>query len=64
MVIGVTPDSYNQYQNLKEIILNLSENEANKLGFSRRNMFYLKKKVKDNGGLILKKKTINKLLNI
>lgn len=62
-IIGVDEDNYTTYADYKDMILNLMEDEAKKIGISRRNIYYLKKKAKTNNIFYVKSKTLKMLLN-
>ena len=48
-------------QKIADIIKKLTPKQAKQIGISKRNLRYLKKKVKSGKQIILRKKTLNKL---
>ena len=65
-VIGVSDNDYVIYDNkieqkIRNIIKNLKPKQAKIIGISKRNLRYLKKKVRNKQKIILKKKTLAKL---
>ena len=65
-VIGVSDNDYVIYDNktgqkITEVIKNMTIKQAKQAGISKRNLRYLKKKVRDSKKIILKRKTLNKL---
>ena len=68
-VIGVSDDDYVVYDNKTEqkisnVIKNMTSKQAKQIGISKRNMRYLKLKIKKNERIVLKKKTLSKLLRL
>lgn len=66
-IIGVSKDNYveyvNQQEKLRKAIGNLTEEKARELKIPRRTYFDLRKKIKENKPIKLKKKTLSKFLN-
>jgi hypothetical protein len=65
-VIGVSDNDYVVYDNkteqkIADVIKSMTTKDARHIGLSKRHLFRLKKKVKQGKGIVLKKKTINKL---
>lgn len=65
-IIGVSDNDYVVYDNadngkITHILSKMTLSDAQKIGISRRNFFYLKKKVNDGKELRFKKKTIRHL---
>jgi len=63
MVLGVNENNYTIYDDIRNIISNMSVEDARSIGISRSNYYYLKKKA-SSGRLSLKQSTINKLMRI
>ena len=68
-VIGILDKNYVIYDNKKEqkiieIIKKLTPKQAKAIGISKRNLRYLRKKVKIKNRIILKTKTLNRLLKM
>ena len=68
-VIGVSDDNYVIYdsrteQKIAGAIRNMTTKDARRIGLSKIQMFRLKKKIKEGKKIVLKKKTIKKLLKI
>ncbi len=68
-ILGVSDDDYVTYDNkikqkISDVIKNLTPKQAKQIGISKRNMRYLKAKIKTKKQIILKKKTLNRLLRI
>jgi len=68
-VIGVSDNDYVIYNNRSEqkitdIIKNMTTKDARRIGLSKMQMFRLKKKIRDGKKIILKKKTVNKLMKV
>ena len=68
-VIGVSDSDYVIYddkteQKITDIIKNMTAKQAKQAGISKRNLRYLKKKVRESKRIILKKKTLKKLSNV
>ena len=68
-VIGVSDNDYVVYDNkteqkIADIIKNMTTKDAKRIGLSKMQMFRLKKKIKEGKRIVLKKKTIKKLLKI
>ena len=64
MLIGVNEENYSQYHNLNQIISNLNIEEARQAGISKRNLCYLRDKIRAGNKIKLQKPTIDKLKNI
>ena len=47
-----------------DVIKNLTTKDARRIGLSKRQLFRLKKKIKDGKKIILKRKTVNKLSRV
>jgi DNA-binding Xre family transcriptional regulator len=67
--IGVQEDDYVIYDDritgkIMSCIKNLTPEKAKQIGISRRNLFYLKNRIKSGKQMVLKKKTLNKLTRI
>ncbi len=65
-VIGVSDNDYVIYDNkteqkIADVIKNMTVKRAKQIGISKRNMRYLKKKVREGKWIILKRKTLKKL---
>lgn len=68
-VIGVSDNDYVIYDNKSEqkitdVIRNMITKDARRIGLSKMQMFRLKKKIKEGKPIVLKKKTVNKLLKL
>ncbi len=68
-VIGVSDNDYVIYDNKSEqkitdVIRNMITKDARRIGLSKMQMFRLKKKVKEGKGIVLKRKTMNKLMKV
>ena len=68
-VLGVSDDNYTIYgaridEKLCKIIPNLTNIDAKQIGISRTELYYLKKMVKEGKKMVLKKKTVHKLMAI
>ena len=68
-VIGVSDDDLVIYgnktgQKITDAIRELTLKQAKKVGISERNMHYLKGKVKRGEPIVLKKKTVKRLLKV
>ena len=68
-VIGVSDNDYVIYDNkteqkITDVIKNMTTKDARRIGLSKRHLFRLKKGIKEGKRIMLKKKTLNKLLNI
>ena len=68
-VIGVSDNDYVIYDNkteqkITDVIKNMTTKDARRIGLSKRHLFRLKKRIKEGKRIMLKKKTLNKLLNI
>ena len=68
-VIGVSDNDYVIYDNKSEqkitdVIQKLTPKQAKVVGISKRNLRYLRKKVKEGKKVVLKKKTIYKLMKM
>ncbi len=66
-VIGVSDNDYVIYDNkteqkIADVIKKLTPKQAKQIGISKRNMRYLKKKIKNDKKIVLKRKTLNKLI--
>jgi len=66
-IIGVSDNDYVIYDNRSEqkitdVIKRLTPKQAKQIGISKRNMRYLRKKVKESTKIIFKRKTLNKLI--
>ena len=66
-VIGVSDSDYVIYDNkteqkIIEIIRNMTTKDAKRIGLSKMQMFRLKKRIKEGKKIVLKKKTVNKLM--
>ena len=65
-VIGVSDNDYVIYYNrteqkIADVIKNMTTKDARRIGLSKRQLFRLKKRIKEGKKIVLKKKTINKL---
>ncbi len=66
-VFGVQDEYYLRYevkmdeQDVRNVVINLTEQQATKLGMSRSTFFYLKKKAREGEQIRLKRKTLNLL---
>ena len=47
-----------------EVIRNMKTKDARRIGLSKRQMFRLKKKIKEGKKIVLKKKTLKKLTDV
>ncbi len=68
-IVDVSDNEYVVYDNkteqkIADVIKNMTTKDARRIGLSKRQLFRLKKKVKQGKGIGLKKKTLHKLLNI
>jgi hypothetical protein len=68
-VIGVSDNDYVIYddkaeQKITDVIKNLRPKQAKQIGISKRNLRYLRMKVKTGKQIVLRKKTLNKLLKL
>ncbi len=68
-VIGVSDNDYVIYDNKSEqkitdVIRNLKPKQAKQIGISKRNLRYLRKKVREGKRMVLKTKTLNKLMKL
>ena len=68
-VIGVSDNDYVIYDNkteqkITDVIKNMTTKDAKRIGLSKMQMFRLKKKVQHGEQIVLKKKTIHKLLGM
>ena len=66
-IIGVSDNDYVIYDNkteqkIIEVIRNMTTKDAKRIGLSKMQMFRLKKKVQQGKQIILKKKTLKKLM--
>ena len=66
-VIGISDNDYVIYDNkieqkIADIIKNMTTKDARHIGLSKRHLFRLKKKVQQGKQIVLKKKTLNKLI--
>ena len=66
-VLGVLDDDYVIYdsrteQKIVDVIRNMTTKDARRIGLSKMQMFRLKKKIKEGKKIVLKKKTIKKLM--
>ena len=66
-VLGVSDDDYVIYDNRTEqkiagVIRNMTTKDARRIGLSKMQRFRLKKKIKEGKSIVLKRKTINKLI--
>ena len=66
-VIGVSDNDYVVYDNkteqkIADIIKNMTTKDAKRIGLSKMQMFRLKKKIKEGKRIVLKKKTLKKLV--
>lgn len=67
-VIGVSDNDYAIYDNkteqkIIEVIKNMTTKQAKQVGIPKKNMCYLKNKIKTNKRIVLKRKTANKLIH-
>ena len=51
-------------QKIVDVIKNMTTKDARRIGLSKRQMFRLKKKIKEGKKIVLKKKTLKKLTEI
>ena len=68
-VIGVSDNDYVIYDNkteqkITDVIKNMTTKDAKRIGLSKMHMFRLKKNIKEGKKMVLKKKTVNKLMAI
>ena len=68
-VIGVSDNDYVIYDNKTEqkianVIKNMTTKDARRIGLSKIQMFRLKKKIKEGKKIVLKKKTMKKLMRM
>jgi hypothetical protein len=68
-VIGVSDNDYVVYDNKTEqkmvdVIGNMATKDARRIGLSKRQLFRLKKRIKEGKKIMLKKKTTKKLLKV
>ena len=66
-VIGVSDNDYVVYDNkteqkIADVIKNMTTKDAKRIGLSKRQLFRLKKRIKKGKKIMLKRKTINKLI--
>ena len=66
-VIGVSDNDYVIYDNkteqkIADVIKNMTTKDARRIGLSKRHLFRLKKRVKEGKQIVLKKKTLKKLV--
>ena len=68
-VIGVSDNNYVVYDNkteqkITDVIKNMTTKDAKRIGLSKMQMFRLKKKIKEGKKIVLKKKTLKKLITV
>lgn len=68
-VIGVSDNEYVVYDNkteqrIRDVIRNMTTKDARRMGLSKMQMFRLENKVKAGNRIVLKKKTLNKLMRL
>ncbi len=68
-VIGVSDNDYVIYdskseQKITDIIKNMTTKDARRIGLSKRHLFRLKKRIKEGKGIVLKRKTVKKLMGM
>ncbi len=68
-VIGVSDNDYVIYDNkteqkITDVIKNMITKDAKRIGLSKMQMFRLKKKIKEGKKIVLRKKTVKKLMEV